>query len=313
MSTRRLFLAPWAYGFVAAFLMWIATSLYAGFGSAGATLSAALAFGAFSVVVGIGQMLVIASGPGNIDLSVPSVLTLSAYVSMSVMGGQDSRLALGLLASIAVGALAGALNFLAIRALRLPPIIATLAWSFVFQSFAFNLGGEATLKPPAILSAFTTLRIAGVQVMPVAVIALSCAVALLLKRHIWGRRLLATGQSEPAAELAGIDARRVRLGAYMACGLTAALAGFLIAGFTGGAALNMGDAYLLESIAVVVLGGTSVAGGQANALGIWGAALFFNLMATMLNTFGIEVGVRLVLTGALIILIVAVVPRPKAA
>jgi ribose transport system permease protein len=293
--------------------MWIATSLYAGFGSAGATLSAALAFGAFSVVVGIGQMLVIASGPGNIDLSVPSVLTLSAYVSMSVMGGQDSRLALGLLASLAVGALAGALNFLAIRALRLPPIIATLAWSFVFQSFAFNLGGEATLKPPALLSSFTTLRVAGVQVMPVAVIALSCAVALLLKRHIWGRRLLATGQSEPAAELAGIDARRVRLGAYMACGLTAALAGFLIAGFTGGAALNMGDAYLLESIAVVVLGGTSVAGGQANALGIWGAALFFNLMATMLNTFGIEVGVRLVLTGALIILIVAVVPRPKTA
>lgn len=313
MSARRLFLAPWAYGFVAAALMWIATSLYAGFGSAGATLSAALAFGAFSVVVGIGQMLVIASGPGNVDLSVPSVLTLSAYVSMSVMGGQDSRLALGLLASLAVGALAGALNFLAIRALRLPPIIATLAWSFVFQSFAFNLGGEATLKPPALLSSFTTLRVAGVQVMPIAVIALSCGVALLLKRHIWGRRLLATGQSEPAAELAGIDARRVRLGAYMACGVTAALAGFLIAGFTGGAALNMGDAYLLESIAVVVLGGTSVAGGQANALGIWGAALFFNLMATMLNTFGIEVGVRLVLTGALIILIVAVVPRPKTA
>ncbi|GGE05774.1 ABC transporter permease [Aureimonas endophytica] len=313
MNRSRLLLAPWAYGFAAALVMWLATSVHSGFGGAGATLSAALAFGAFSVVVGTGQMLVIASGPGNIDLSVPSVLTLSAYVSMSAMAGEDSRLVLGLLAALAVGALAGVLNFLAILALRLPPIIATLAWSFVFQSLAFNLGGEATLKPPALLSWFTAVRLAGIQVMPVVVIALSLGMALVLKRHVWGRRLLATGQSEPAAELAGIAVKRVRLAAYVACGVTASLAGFLIAGFTGGAALNMGDAYLLESIAVVVLGGTSVAGGQANALGIWGAALFFNLMATMLNTFGIEVGVRLLLTGVLIILIVAIVPRPRTA
>ncbi|HSI40052.1 MAG TPA: hypothetical protein VLA00_05835 [Xanthobacteraceae bacterium] len=84
-----------------------------------------------------------------------------------------------------------------------------------------------------------------------------------------------------------------------------------LSGFSGGAALNMGDTYLLESIAVVVLGGTSVAGGQANAVGIWGEALFFNLMATMLNTFQMQVGIRLLLTGALIILIVAIVPWPR--
>lgn len=313
MSPRRLAVAPWAYGFLVAGLMWGVTTAHSGWGSAGATLSAALAFGAFSVVVGTGQMFVIASGPGNIDLSVPSVLTLSAYVSMGVMAGSDARLGLGLLAALGVGAVAGALNFLAITALRLPPIIATLAWSFVFQSLAFNLGGEATLKPPALLSWFTSVRIGGVQIMPLAVIALTVVATLVLAKGIWGRRLLATGQSEAAADLAGIAVRRVRLGAYVLCGMTASLAGFLIAGFTGGAALNMGDAYLLESIAVVVLGGTSVAGGQANAVGIWGAALFFNLMATMLNTFGMEAGVRLLLTGALIILIVAVVPRARAA
>ena len=125
------------------------------------------------------------------------------------------------------------------------------------------------------------------------------------------RDRIATGQSEPAARLAGINVARVRLIAYMLCGTAAALAGFLLAGFSGGAALNMGDAYLMESIAVVVLGGTSVAGGQANAVGIWGAALFFNLMSTMLNTFGIQAGVRFLLTGVLIILIVALVPRPR--
>ncbi|RYC29613.1 ABC transporter permease [Lichenibacterium minor] len=313
MPSVRPSLAPWTYGFIVALAMWIATTAYAGLGSAGATVASALAFGAFSVVVGTGQMLVVASGPGNIDLSVPSVLTLAAYASMTVMHGSDGLILPGLAAALALGAGAGALNYLAITALRLPPIIATLAWSFVFQSLAFNFGGEATLKPPAALAGFTALQVGGLRVMPLAVMALTLVAALALRRTLFGRRLLATGQSERAADLAGVRVGRVRLLAYMLCGAAAALTGFLLSGFTGGAALNMGDAYLLESIAVVVLGGTSVAGGQANAVGIWGAALFFNLMGTMLNTFHLQAGVRFLLTGTLIILIVAIVPRPRAA
>ena len=305
----RLVLAPWTYGFVAALAMWIATSAGSGFADAGEILSAALAFGALSVVIGTGQMLVIASGPGNVDLSVPWVLTLSAYASMSVMHEQSGLVLPGLLVALAVGAGAGALNFLAITGLRLPPIIATLAWSFVFQSIAFNLGGEATLKPPGVLSWFTVQRIAGVQIMPLAVMGLTVVAMVLLRRSVFGRQLLATGQSERAAYLAGVDVWRIRFLAYVLCGTLAALTGFLLSGFTGGAALNMGDTYLMESIAVVVLGGTSVAGGRANAVGIWGAALFFNLMATMLNTFHLEAGVRFLLTGVLIILIVSIVPR----
>ncbi|WP_113360154.1 ABC transporter permease [Rhizobium sp. SYY.PMSO] len=309
----RLSLKPWTYGFIVALVMWIATIAYSGFGSAVPTLSSALVFAAFSVVVGTGQMMVIASGPGNIDLSMPSVLTLAAYLSMSIMHGSNDMILPGLAVTLVVGALAGLANFLAITLLRLPPIIATLAWSFVFQSLAFNLGGEATLKPPAALSAFTFWSIGGLRIMPLVVILLTVAVALILHRSVWGRRLLAVGQSERAARLAGVPVRRVRLLAYLFCGVAAALTGFLLAGFSGGAALNMGDTYLLEAIAVVVLGGTSVAGGQANAVGIWGAALFFNLMATMLNTFQMQAGVRFLLTGALIILIVALVPQPKAA
>ncbi len=311
MTRLRIPLAPWTYGFIVASAMWVTTTAYSGLGSAGATLTTALVFGAISVVVGTGQMFVIASGAGNIDLSVPAVLTLASYVSMAVMNGHDVMLVPGLAAALAVGALAGALNFLAILLLRLPPIIATLAWSFVFQSFAFNLGGEATLKPPQVLSTFTTVRLAGVPIMPLAVMLLTAAAAFVLARGVWGRQLLATGQSEPAARFAGIRVTRVRLLAYVLCGMTAALAGFLLSGFTGGAALNMGDTYLMESIAVVVLGGTSVAGGQANAIGIWGSALFFNLMTTMLNTFQIQIGVRFIMMGLLITLIVAIVPRVR--
>jgi ribose transport system permease protein len=283
-----------------------------GLGSIGPTLTVALAFGAISVLVGTGQMFVIASGPGNLDLSVPSVLTLAAYVSMTVMDRTGGMISVGIVAALAVGAVAGCLNYAAIRFLRLPPIIATLAWSFIFQSFAFNLGGQATLKPPQALSDFTNLRLGWVQVMPLTIMILTVVAALCLAYTVWGRNLLATGQNERAAHFAGVRVGPVRLVAYVICGMTAAMAGVLLSGFTGGAALNMGNTYLMESIAIVALGGTSVAGGQANAVGIWGAALFFNLMGTMLNIFQADAGLRFVLMGILIVLIVAIVPRPEA-
>jgi ribose transport system permease protein len=68
--------------------------------------------------------------------------------------------------------------------------------------------------------------------------------------------------------------------------------------------LNMGAEFLLASIAVVVIGGTSVAGGFANIPGLWGAALFMFLLVTMLNTFGLGAGIRLIMTGLIIISVI---------
>jgi ribose transport system permease protein len=198
-----------------------------------------------------------------------------------------------------------------LKSKRTPPC-ATLASSFVFQSLAMNAGGDATIKPPSLLSAFTSLSIGPISVLAVLVVLLTIGLAIGLRRSLFGRRLLATGKGKAAARFAGIRVREVRLISYAGAGLFAGLAGFLLAGFTGGAALNMGDTYLMESIAVVVLGGTSVAGGQANAIGIWGSALFFNLLTIMLNSFRTPVGLRYLLTGAIIILIVTAATRPVA-
>lgn len=304
-------LPPWSYGFVAAFAMLACIGILSGPGSIGPTMTAALAFGAISVLVGTGQMFVITTGGGNLDLSVAAVLTLAAYVAMTVSDWAGSLLP-GVLAALATGVAAGVLNFSAIRFLRLPPIIATLAWSLIFQSLAYNLGGEATLKPPASLTAFTSARLGPLHAMAAAVMAVTALAAYALARTVWGRQVLALGQNERAAHFAGIATGPVRLWAYVICGVTAAMAGVLLAGFTGGAALNMGNTYLMESIAIVALGGTAIAGGQANAVGIWGAALFFNLMGTLLNISYAGAGVRFLVMGLLIVAIVAVVPRPQA-
>ena len=126
----------------------------------------------------------------------------------------------------------------------------------------------------------------------------------LLERTIFGRRVSAIGQNQRAARLAGIPVDGVRLATYLLCSVLAALCGLLLASFSGGAALNMGAEYLLMSIAVVVIGGSSVAGGDSNVPGIWGASLFMFLVVTMLNTYGLSAGIRLMMTGLIILFVI---------
>jgi len=96
----------------------------------------------------------------------------------------------------------------------------------------------------------------------------------------------------------------MRFATYTLCAVFAGLAGALLAGFSGGASLNMGEEYLLSSIAVVVIGGTSIAGGRSNVPGIWGAALFLYLMVTMLNAMGAGPGLRSLMTGLIIVAVI---------
>ena len=292
---------PWLWAWVGAGAVWLATALFTGGTGSTQVLSAALTFGAFYVIVALGQMFVITLGPGNVDLSIPACMTLAGTVSMKVMDGAAAMLPVGLVLALLIGLGVGTINFALIRLLRIPPIIATLSSSFIFQSAAIWYNRGLRVKPPEPLADFTTAKIAGVPIIALAVAALAVAMHLLLTRTIYGRAVLAIGQNQRAAHLAGIKVERTRALTYLMCATLAGLCGFLLAGFSGGAALNMGEEYLLSSIAVVVIGGTSVAGGYSNVPGLWGAALFLFLLVTMLNTFGAGAGVRMVLTGLIII------------
>jgi ribose transport system permease protein len=249
-------------------------------------------------------MFVVTLGPGNVDLSIPACMTLAGTLAMKVMDGAPALIPVGVAVALVTGIAVGAANYGLIRFLRIPPIIATLSSSFIFQSAAIWSNRGLRIKPPTALGDFTTTNIAGVPVLAVCVAVLTVAMHLVLTRTVYGRSVLAIGQNPRAARLAGVPVERVRAATYIMCAVLAALAGFLLAAFSGGAALNMGQEYLLSSIAVVVIGGTSVAGGFANVPGLWGAALFLFLLVTMLNTYGLGAGVRLVLTGLIIIAVI---------
>ena len=142
--------------------------------------------------------------------------------------------------------------------------------------------------------------------LALAALLLTILAAILLHRTIFGRSVLAIGQNMRAARLAGIRVERVRLLTYVLCAALGGLDGALLAGYFRRRPLDIGDEYLLTSIAVVVIGGTSVAGGKANVPGIWGASLFLFMLVTMLNTSAIGAGVRDVMTGVIIIAVITI-------
>ncbi|ESZ26183.1 ABC transporter permease [Mesorhizobium sp. M1066] len=311
-SVKSLLTKPWIWSFIGALLVWLATIAFTGGYGAGGMVTAALSLAVFTVIVGVGQMFVITLGPGNVDLSLPANIGLASAVAMKVMDGNDSMIAVGLLAALACGAAIGAANYLLIWALRIPPIIATLSASFIIQSIDISYGRGLQIKPPPGFADFANRQVLGIPVLAILTVLFTIGAAVALQRMIYGRSVLAIGQNIRAAWLAGVNVGRIRFLTYTLSGALGGIDGALLAGYFRGANVDIGNEYLLASIAVVVIGGTSVAGGKANVPGVWGAALFLVLLLTMLNTFGVSAGVRLLLTGLIIVGVITAAGGQKA-
>lgn len=304
-SLRSMPQRPWFWAFAASALAFVATIYLTDGRGSGELLSAALTFASFSAIVGIGQMFVITLGPGNVDLSIPATMTLSGTLSLKFMDGLTALALPGLGIALLVGLFAGAINYLLIRLLRIPPIIATLSASFLYQSLAIWSNRGLRIKPPELLADFTTGSFAGIPNMTYVGVLIALAGWIVLEKTIFGRWLSTFGQNTRAARLSGVPVETVRAVTYVCSAVLASCTGYLLASFSGGAALNMGTEYLLISIAVVVIGGSSIAGGNSNVPGIWGGSLLMFLVVSMLNSYGLGAGVRLIMTGTIIIAIVA--------
>jgi ribose transport system permease protein len=312
-NRNGVFVQPWIWSYLGALLVWLAAIVFTRGYGAGGMITAGLALAVFSVIAGVAQMFVITLGPGNVDLSLPANIGLASAVAMKVMGGSDSMIALGLLAALASGGGIGIANYLLIWLLRIPPIIATLSASFIIQSMGISYGRGLQIKPPLAFADFTTAQVAGIPVLAIGTVIFTIGAGVLLHRTIYGRSVLAIGQNPRAAWLAGIPVERIRCATYVLSGALGGISGALLAGYFRGSSLEIGDEYLLTSIALVVIGGTSVSGGRANVVGLWGAGLFLVLLLTMLNTFGVSAGIRFVVTGLVIIGVIIAAGGQKAA
>lgn len=290
--------------------IWISVGIL-GNGSFIGTLRSASLVGAFVALTGLGQLFVIATGSGNIDLSVPYVLTLSAYMAAGIINGSNGAVVPGLFAVIGLGAVIGVANASVITFLRIPPIVGTLAVGFVVESIYLEISSHIQGGVGSFVGTLATGTVIGVPYMAVVAVVWAVAVEVVLARSWFGRLVLALGQSRPAAQLADIGTWFVTVAVYVICAVTASIVGLLLAGYAGGAALDMGTSYQLGSIAVVVLGGCLVAGGVANAGGVLAASVFVSLLVTLTDLIHVSAGVQQIIEGGIIVGLLATVGKEK--
>lgn len=299
----------WIWSAVAVFILWLILSLVTSRFSV-SNMSGIVLSASFLALIGLGQMFVVTTGRGNIDLSIASVLTLNAYVALIVIRGDDSNLALGIAAAAALGLAIGFFNAFLVVVLRIPAIIATLATGYILAT--------ATLKANQAIPGFAVsptlkyiagARIEGFPVMAMIVFAIVCVTAYVLKYTAFGRKLSAVGQNRDAARLAGVQCGRIITSAFVISALIASFTGLLLGAYVGGAFLEMGQPYLLQSVAAVVLGGTLIFGGSATALGTLFASVLLILIVTLMQITGLPPGAQDMVQGVVVILVLALAGR----
>lgn len=257
-------------------------------------------------IVALGMTLVIASG--GIDLSVGSVMAVAGalapivFLSDWAMANPGAGLAASILLPLLVAAACGLFNGVLIALLGVQPIIATLILFISGRGIAQVLtnGNLQTFTNPD----FTWLgtgRILGLPVQGWMALALTLALALLVRRSIYGRYLLSVGGNERAAVLSGVPVARVKIATYVIAATLAGLAGLIVVAQNSAAdAARIGQLMELDAIAAAVVGGAALSGGRAPIIGALLGAVFIQLMGYTLIANGISDEMTLVVTAAII-------------
>lgn len=255
-------------------------------------------------VLAVGMTLVILTG--GIDLSVGSIVAL-AGVSLGVCWKLTGSPYMALGAALGVGAFCGAMNGVLVAKGRVPPLIVTLATLSVFRGAAYAVGGSTTTGKfsPLILS-WSRNDFLGLPAPFVLTLALFIAVGIYLARTDGGRAVYAVGANAAAARLSGVPVQAVKFRLYLISGLLAALAAVLYAAKNDSVRADIGAEYELMAITIVVLGGTSVSGGEGSMAG---TALGFLTLVFLQNDMALRrlpgeyhgLAVAVLLIGALLL------------
>ncbi len=248
-------------------------------------LSGSLPFAAIIAIVGLGQLLVVQQG--GFDLSLPGAVSLSVVVATHYPQQDDALLFQAVLVAIAFALAAGVLNGLLFSVFRLNAIIATIGTNALLYGAVFAVSGGVPSITTDLLAEIAGGETVGVPNSVFFALAAMAVVSFVLKKTVAGRRYEVIGASPSAGRAAGLRVRTHQMMAYVFAQLLYCMAGILIAGITREPTAFQGDSLLLPSVAVVVLGGTSLLGGRGFPVSTVVAAFFLN----QLSQFALAVGV----------------------
>ncbi len=277
---------------------------------------------AFNAILALGMLLVILNA--GIDLSVGSTVGLTGAVAGNLFRGLDLPLTQAIMfpsvwvvvvLAVAVGALVGYINGLLIARLNLAPFIVTLGMLYlgrglteVFldgQNITNELRGQEGLGNTGFFDIFASSPL-GLPISAWTMIVLAIVFSILLVRSPFGRWLYASGSNERAAELSGVPVTKVKTRIYVISGVCAGIVGVLQIANISSATADLGQFYELNAIAAVVIGGAALSGGRGTVRGTIIGAFVIGFLANGLVIVGISPFWQQVITGAVIILAVAV-------
>jgi erythritol transport system permease protein len=277
---------------------------------------------AFNAIVALGMLLVILNG--GIDLSVGSIVGFTAAVAGNLFRGVHipgtdvtmfPSLWVIIVVSLAVGMLVGWVNGLLIARLNLAPFIVTLGMLYVArgltevllngQNITNELFGQPGLNNTGFFTIFASKPL-GLPLAAWVMIILAIIFSIVLNRTPFGRWLYATGSNERAAQLSGVPVISVKTWIYVLSGLCAAMVGILQMANISSATADLGTFYELNAIAAVVIGGAALSGGRGTVRGTIIGAFVIGFLANGLVIVGVSPFWQKVITGAVIILAVAV-------
>ena len=247
-------------------------------------------------------VLSLASLLGGIDLSIGVIMSIAGMMIAELTNGSNDALLWAVPVTLVSCVAAGLVNGLGIAYLKIPPFIMTLAMGTTFFGIALGLTAGSSQKTVAPdIQALLSGTLAGLPI-PILLIVGFLAVGSLFQGHTAeGRKLYAIGSSLGAARVAGLPIEALTITAYGISGLCAGLAGLLLAGYSSGATLDMGDPLLMPTIAAVVIGGARVSGGRGIYLGTFAGAVFLSVLATIITTLSLSQGWRNIIQGGIII------------
>jgi ribose transport system permease protein len=258
-------------------------------------------------IIAAGETIVILIG--GIDLSVAWNLNFSAILLTQL--STEHSLTWGVAAALGSAALVGLVNGLGVAFLRIPSLVMTLGMNAVLAGLTLvYTNGSPQGDAPGFAKSLAVGRIGGV--VPWALLfwlVFSTALIFLLRRTVFGRRLYAIGNNTPAAFLSGVPVRQVVVAAYALCGLCAGIGAMLLTGYSSQSYLGMGDRFVLQAIAAVVIGGTSILGGSGGYGGTIAGAITVVLLENTLQIIGVRPAGQNILYGLIILLMLFVYGR----
>lgn len=269
----------------------------------GGNMSNVLRQASFLGIVAAGQTLVILTA--GTDLSVSYLVTMGNLVGAQIMAGQNRNLLPALFCVMCIGSLVGLLNGAGIAFLKIPSLVMTLGTGSVLQgaAYLYTKGAPKGNSAPFMRWIVSGKVLGGPSPLILIWIGISAIMIGLLTRTVLGRYIYAVGENEEAARFSGIPASGTQIAVYMISGILSCLTGMLLVGYTGTSYLDAGTDYQMNSIAVVVIGGTLLSGGTGSYAGTIGGTLILSVLLNVLNIVNVPTYGREIIRGTIIIVI----------